>query len=219
MASEIYQWTVSGFKHVTAPTNVRTMIRLYCATSQVLETSLPILSPASEAILTPYRHTAKGSYLLAANLNAFAFRFCHAPESQGTEPEPVHRRTTPRHRPRRLRPALSADTTARALVRDHVLRLTYTAHDMAPFARDLGYHGTPFAWDADEPAATCAPASTPSTSTSTACRGTPPATCSTPSPSSAARTKKQFGHYRTRALILAYMNALAAGDTETRVAV
>ena len=27
------------------------------------------------------------------------------------------------------------------LVRDHVLRLTYTAHDMAPFARDLGYDG------------------------------------------------------------------------------
>ncbi len=29
----------------------------------------------------------------------------------------------------------------------------------------------------------------------------------------------QFGRYRTRDLILAYMNALAAGDTETVVAV
>ena len=28
-----------------------------------------------------------------------------------------------------------------------------------------------------------------------------------------------FGHYRTKALILAYMNALAAGDTDTRMAV
>ena len=28
-----------------------------------------------------------------------------------------------------------------------------------------------------------------------------------------------FGHYRTKALILAYMNALAAGDTDSRVAV
>ncbi len=28
-----------------------------------------------------------------------------------------------------------------------------------------------------------------------------------------------FGRYRTRALILAYMNALAGGDTETVVAV
>ena len=36
------------------------------------------------------------------------------------------------------------DTTAREIVRDHVLRLTYTAYDMRPFARDLGYDGEPF---------------------------------------------------------------------------
>ena len=41
-------------------------------------------------------------------------------------------------------------TTARNLVRDHVLRLTYTAHDMAPFARDLGYDGPPFIWNEEE---------------------------------------------------------------------
>ena len=40
--------------------------------------------------------------------------------------------------------------TARELVRDHVLRLTYTAHDMAPFARDLGHDGPPFVWDEEE---------------------------------------------------------------------
>lgn len=28
-----------------------------------------------------------------------------------------------------------------------VLELTYTAHDLAPFARDLGYDGPPYAWD------------------------------------------------------------------------
>jgi hypothetical protein len=30
-----------------------------------------------------------------------------------------------------------------------VLELTYTSHSMAPFARDLGYDGSPFAWDED----------------------------------------------------------------------
>jgi hypothetical protein len=30
-----------------------------------------------------------------------------------------------------------------------VLELTYTSHSMAPFARDLGYDGPPFAWDED----------------------------------------------------------------------
>ena len=33
------------------------------------------------------------------------------------------------------------------LVVPRVLELTYTAHDMEPFARDLGYEGPPFIWD------------------------------------------------------------------------
>ena len=43
--------------------------------------------------------------------------------------------------------------TAEEIVREIVLELTYTAHDMAPFARDLGYVDkqgnvkAPFAWD------------------------------------------------------------------------
>ena len=43
--------------------------------------------------------------------------------------------------------------TAAEIVRDTVLELTYTAHDMAPFARDMGYVDEtgnvkpPFIWD------------------------------------------------------------------------
>jgi len=33
------------------------------------------------------------------------------------------------------------------LVVPRALELTYTAHDMEPFARDLGYDGPPFVWD------------------------------------------------------------------------
>ena len=40
--------------------------------------------------------------------------------------------------------------TAKEIVQEHVLRLTYTANDMAPFARDLGYDGPPFIWDEEE---------------------------------------------------------------------
>ena len=36
------------------------------------------------------------------------------------------------------------------LVLDHVLRLTYTAYDMTPFAREMGHDGPPFAWDETE---------------------------------------------------------------------
>jgi hypothetical protein len=36
-----------------------------------------------------------------------------------------------------------------AFIVPRVLELTYTSHAMAPFARDLGYEGRPFAWDED----------------------------------------------------------------------
>ena len=34
-------------------------------------------------------------------------------------------------------------------IRERVLELVYTAVDLEPFARDLGYDGPPFAWDPD----------------------------------------------------------------------
>jgi hypothetical protein len=36
-----------------------------------------------------------------------------------------------------------------AFIVPRVLELSYTSHAMAPFARDLGYDGPPFAWDED----------------------------------------------------------------------
>lgn len=36
-----------------------------------------------------------------------------------------------------------------AFIVPRVLELSYTSHSMAPFARDLGYEGAPFAWDED----------------------------------------------------------------------
>ncbi|MEU4438603.1 MULTISPECIES: Eco57I restriction-modification methylase domain-containing protein [Micromonospora] len=37
--------------------------------------------------------------------------------------------------------------TLAAWITERVLELTYTAHDLAPYARDLGYDGPPFRWD------------------------------------------------------------------------
>jgi hypothetical protein len=36
-----------------------------------------------------------------------------------------------------------------AFITPKVLELTYTSHSLAPFARDLGHDGPPFAWDED----------------------------------------------------------------------
>jgi hypothetical protein len=44
-------------------------------------------------------------------------------------------------------PPSAYDEAALGFIVPHVLELTYTSHSMAPFARDLGYEGPPFAWD------------------------------------------------------------------------
>jgi hypothetical protein len=47
-----------------------------------------------------------------------------------------------------LRPSAYTDSDRSFLI-PRVLELTYTSYSMAPFARDLGYDGPPFAWKED----------------------------------------------------------------------
>ena len=108
------------------------------------------------------------------------------------------------------------DKTARDLVRDHVLRLTYTAHDMAPFARDLGYNGPPFIWNDEERRHLRARLDALYFHLYGLSRDDADYVLST-FPIVRREDEKRFGSYRTRDLILAYMNALGAGDTETVV--
>ena len=108
------------------------------------------------------------------------------------------------------------DKTARDLVRDHVLRLTYTAHDMAPFARDLGYDGPPFIWNDEERRHLRARLDALYFHLYGLSRDDAGYVLST-FPIVRKEDEKRFGAYRTRDLILAYMNALDAGDTETVV--
>jgi hypothetical protein len=88
-------------------------------------------------------------------LNSFIFDFCARSKIQGQhlnwfilEQLPV---LAPKHYARRF-----GERTAADIVKDHVLRLTYTAHDMAPFARDMGYLNEdgavkpPVVWDEAE---------------------------------------------------------------------
>jgi hypothetical protein len=51
--------------------------------------------------------------------------------------------------PERFEESIGATKIA-DFIREQVLHLTYTAHDMAPFAHDLGYDGPPFRWDAED---------------------------------------------------------------------
>ena len=198
------------FKDITASTNVRTMIasmipKVGCGHK------LPLLLPDGEGL------NGLDAACVLANLNSFIFDYIARQKVQATnltwyivEQLPV---IAPADYDRRF-----GDKTVRELVRDHVLRLTYTAHDMAPFARDLGYDGPPFVWDEEERRHLRARLDALYFHLYGLDREDAEYVLST-FPIVQREDKKQFGRYRTRDLILAYMSALTAGDTETVVAV
>ena len=201
------EWFLT-FKDITASTNVRTMIsavvpKVGCGHK------LPILLPSNE------RFTAVTAAYLLANLNSFGFDYVARQKVQGTsftwyivEQLPVIA-TDGYDR-------LFGEKSAGDLVRDHVLRLTFTSDDMFPFARDLGYTGLPFVWDAKERRHLRARLDALYFHLYGLSRDDAGYILDT-FPIVRRRDEKVFGNYRTKNLILAYMNALAAGDTETKV--
>ena len=203
-------WAVA-FKDVTAPTNVRTMIASLVPCAGFGNT-LPLLLPLPEES-DAYRDHA---WLLAACLNSIAFDFVARQKVQGqhlnwfvVEQLPVV--AQPEYNLR------FGDTTARNLVRDHLLQLTYTAHDMAPLARDLGYDGPPLKWDPEQRRHLRARLDALYFHLYGLPREDAAYVLDT-FPIVRRQDEATYGTYRTRDLILAYMNALAAGDTEMVVA-
>ena len=198
---------VLGFKEITSPTNAMTFIAaLFPAVG--FGNKVPIFKPE-----TPDRN----EWLLSANFNAMPFNFVTR--------QKVHGQTLNLFIVEQLPVIASADydrsfgnTSASDLVREHVLRLTYTANDMTPFARDLGHEGPPFIWDEEERRHLRARLDALYFHLYGLSREDARYVLDT-FPIVRKQDEAAFGRYRTRDLILAYMNALAAGDTETMVAV
>ncbi len=108
-------------------------------------------------------------------------------------------------------------TTIGDFVREQVLRLSYTADDLAPFARDLGYDGSPFAWDAEDRRHRIARLDALYFNLYGLSRDEAAYVLDT-FPIVREQDEARFNRYRTKELVLGYMNALAAGDTETVLA-
>ena len=204
--NSISNW-VLGFKDIASPTNARTFIAAL----------FPLVGFGNKVPILKSETADRDEWLLAANLNAMSFDFITRQKIQGqtlnlfiVEQLPV---IAPADYDRSF-----GSTTARDLVRDHVLRLTYTAHDMAPFARDLGYKGAPFVWDEEERCHLRARLDALYFHLYGLTKEDAEYVLDT-FPIVRKEDKAAFGHYRTRDLILAYMNALSAGDTETQVAI
>ena len=208
-ATERYDWFMA-FKDITASTNMRTMIAAVVPHVGCGHT-LPVLLPSEDDF------DEDGTACLLANFNSMAFDFVARQKVQGTHLTWYSVEQLPVIAPADYDRAFGS-TTARALVRDHVLRLTYTAHDMAPFARDLGYDGPPFTWNEEERRHLRARLDALYFHLYGLSRADAAYILDT-FPIVRRHDKAAFGHYRTKDMILAYYNALAAGDTDTDVAV
>ena len=134
---------VLGFKEITAPTNVRTFIASLFPTA-AFGNKVPILKPET---------ASRSEWLLAANLNATVFDYVTRQKVQGQTLNLFIVEQLPVVPARYYETICFGPKTAGQVVRDGVLELTYTAHDMAPFARDMGYVDEvgqvkpPFSWN------------------------------------------------------------------------
>ena len=158
-----------AFKDVTAPTNVRTMIAAMVPHAGYGNT-LPMLLPDSKGAAESY---PKYASLLLANLCAMAFDYVARQKVQAQHlnwfvveqlpvitparfNDPLPTAFAKAMRVAKLMNGRHPKPTVADFVIEQVLALTYTAHDMAPFARDLGYLDAagkvlqPFVWNEEE---------------------------------------------------------------------
>ena len=138
-----------GFKHVTAATNARAMIATLIPPFGA-GNSLPLLASGE-----PDHWSAASASALLANFNSLPFDFVLRQKVQGQNLNLYLIEQLPVVSPVEYRANRFGSKTADEIIREAVLELIYTAHDMAPFARAMGYQDgrgevlPPFRWDAD----------------------------------------------------------------------
>ncbi len=191
-----------GFKSITAPTNVRSFI---CAVLPPfgVGNSMPLL-------LLHDRGSRYAGPCLVANLSAFALDFAARQKIGGqnlnffvVEQFPVL--------PPQMYEADWQGVRLAGFIKERVLELCYTAHDLKGFAEDVGYDGPPFAWDEER-------------RLHLRCQldalyfhlykltGDEAAEIMETFPIVKRQDEARYGGFRTRDLILAYYRAYAAGD-------
>ena len=205
---------VFGFKEISAPTNIRTMIA--CIAPAVgFGNKLPLFLPE----VGSEKRYVEFAPLLLANFNSFAFDFILRQKIQGQTLNLFIVEQLPLIKPEQFEHTLGKTKIA-DFIRSEVLHLTYTAHDLAPFARDMGYVDNkgdvkpPIVWNATD-------------RLHRQCRldalffnlyginRDDAAYILDQFPIVARQNQAAHGRYLTKELILAYMNAVKAGDFTT----
>lgn len=124
-----------GWRDITNATNERTTI----------ETVFPNVGVGNNLPLMLFSSTQRASILgaLSASLSSLALDFVARHKVGGTHMNFFIYQQLP------IIPPDFYTEPRLALITPKVLELTYTSHSLAPFARDLGHDGPPFAWDED----------------------------------------------------------------------
>lgn len=141
------EWAI-GFRDIARATDVRTMIACVVPSTTTGNT-LPLLLQET-GLMSPEQ-----TCLLLSNLNALAFDYVARQKAQSTHLNWYIVEQLPVIAPERFEAQIGGVTIA-DFIREQVLRLSYTAHDLAPFARDMGYVNAdgsvkpPFVWNDED---------------------------------------------------------------------
>src|SRR5690554_1512097 len=122
-----------GFRDICRSTDERTTIDSLLPLSAV-GNNLPLC-------ILPVTTGARLTAALQANLTSLVFDFVARHKVGGTHMNFFIIKQLP------VLPLDAYDEEVLDTIVPRVLELTYTSHDLEPFARDLGYEGPPFGWD------------------------------------------------------------------------
>lgn len=202
------------FKDVTAPTNVRSMIAALIPGFGAANT-LPIISMDGQS--------AVDIVLLLANFNSLQFDYIARQKIQGQHLNWYIVEQLPVIPPDLYETACFGLKTAGEIIREAVLELTYTAHDMTPFARDMGCvdeNGEvkpPFLWDEERRLHLRAKLDAVFFHLYGVTDRNDVLYVFSTFPIIERREINTYGVYRSCELCLAYMNALASGDSDAEI--
>lgn len=128
-----------GWRNICRNTDERTVIAT-CFPIGAVGHSTPLFFP---------KGSPSDSACLLANLSALVFDYVTRQKLGGTNLTFGYMYQLPMLSPAAYNAlcAWSPGETVGQWIAPRVLELVYTAHDMTPFARDMGYDGPPFAWE------------------------------------------------------------------------
>lgn len=209
------EWTIA-FRDIARATDARTMIAAIVPKAG-FGNKAPLLLPEE---VDAYRACAD---LIAANLNSLALDFVARSKVHSTSVNWFIAEQFPMIPPAKFQSVRFGAKSTAEIVREAVLELTYTAHDMAPFARDMGYvdeAGTvkaPFTWDEERRLVLRAKLDAVFFHLYGITERDDIRYIYSTFPIVEREEKAAYGKYRSCELCLAYMNALAAGNPDAEI--